>query len=383
MARRILKEIRLDRIAAVDRPCQEGAVVTILKRAADEADEAFAKRIADLGKNLLLAKAGMGMLGSLTLRKVWSNGDRKASADDRHRHHFGAAHAHFRVLQPGGESGRGPREDRRGAMKHLLAMRHHHEAASHFDLASKHYGLGDTEKGDQHFRQGANAGGKATEVEHSMRKSSPIVEDRGRRLLPPDEEMIDAAEPIEEHTQQVKNKKVRKASRGGGGRSEGRRRISARTERRGEHLGPQRPKSRFKRPRRSLRRGDKGARRHDRIRARDVQMARTGPRQLPGSERKLMLRTARLRQGQHLYGKRERRELQKDTPGRIAALIAKSSIIMSVLPDDVLSEHINKVLGGTAADYIKDFVNSANPKFAGKSKQERIRMALGAFYGKQ
>ena len=31
--------------------------------------------------------------------------------------------------------------------------------------------------------------------------------------------------------------------------------------------------------------------------------------------------------------------------------------------------------------YISDFVHSDNPKFAGKSKKERIRMALGASYG--
>jgi hypothetical protein len=43
---------------------------------------------------------------------------------------------------------------------------------------------------------------------------------------------------------------------------------------------------------------------------------------------------------------------------------------------------IRKVLGDTAADYIHDFVHSDNPKFKGKSKAERIRMALGAFYGK-
>lgn len=43
---------------------------------------------------------------------------------------------------------------------------------------------------------------------------------------------------------------------------------------------------------------------------------------------------------------------------------------------------IRKVLGGTVADYIHDFVHSDNKKFAGKSKAERIQMALGAFYSK-
>jgi hypothetical protein len=50
-----------------------------------------------------------------------------------------------------------------------------------------------------------------------------------------------------------------------------------------------------------------------------------------------------------------------------------------------LDEMINEVLGkdATAGDWIHDFVHSDNPKFAGKSKAERKRMALGAYYGKQ
>jgi hypothetical protein len=43
---------------------------------------------------------------------------------------------------------------------------------------------------------------------------------------------------------------------------------------------------------------------------------------------------------------------------------------------------LRKVIGSTAADYIRDFVHSDNPKFKNKSKEERIRMALGAYYGK-
>jgi hypothetical protein len=36
-----------------------------------------------------------------------------------------------------------------------------------------------------------------------------------------------------------------------------------------------------------------------------------------------------------------------------------------------------------SSKWIEDFVKSDNPKFAGKSKKERIKMALGAYYGKQ
>lgn len=43
-----------------------------------------------------------------------------------------------------------------------------------------------------------------------------------------------------------------------------------------------------------------------------------------------------------------------------------------------LTEKLN-VSDGIAA-WIKDFVHSKNPKFAGKSRKERIEMAKGAFY---
>lgn len=48
-------------------------------------------------------------------------------------------------------------------------------------------------------------------------------------------------------------------------------------------------------------------------------------------------------------------------------------------------DQLDEVLGKDAAasDWIHDFVHSTNPKFEGKSKKERIKMALGAYYGKQ
>jgi len=53
--------------------------------------------------------------------------------------------------------------------------------------------------------------------------------------------------------------------------------------------------------------------------------------------------------------------------------------------DDSLDEMIQEVLSkdAKAGDWIHDFVHSKNPKFAGKSKKERQRMALGAYYAKQ
>jgi len=53
--------------------------------------------------------------------------------------------------------------------------------------------------------------------------------------------------------------------------------------------------------------------------------------------------------------------------------------------EPILDEMINEVLSkdASAYDYIHDFVHSDNPKFAGKSKAERKKMALGAYYGKK
>jgi hypothetical protein len=48
-------------------------------------------------------------------------------------------------------------------------------------------------------------------------------------------------------------------------------------------------------------------------------------------------------------------------------------------------EALHEVLSkdAKAGDWIHDFVHSENPKFEGKTKKERIKMALGAYYGKQ
>lgn len=48
-------------------------------------------------------------------------------------------------------------------------------------------------------------------------------------------------------------------------------------------------------------------------------------------------------------------------------------------PLRTITEKLSPSMG--ASKYIDDFVHSDNERFAGKSKKERIRMALGAFYG--
>ena len=49
------------------------------------------------------------------------------------------------------------------------------------------------------------------------------------------------------------------------------------------------------------------------------------------------------------------------------------------LPEETLDEKLTKKT--SAGSVIHDFVHSDNPKFEGKSKKERMKMALGAYYG--
>ena len=53
---------------------------------------------------------------------------------------------------------------------------------------------------------------------------------------------------------------------------------------------------------------------------------------------------------------------------------------LEALTEEQLDEVLTKKT--PASEYISDFVKSDNPKFEGKSKKERIRMALGAYYAK-
>ena len=53
--------------------------------------------------------------------------------------------------------------------------------------------------------------------------------------------------------------------------------------------------------------------------------------------------------------------------------------------DSLTEEQLEEVLkkSDPAGKWISDFVHSKDPKFAGKSKKERMKMALGAYYAKQ
>jgi hypothetical protein len=62
-----------------------------------------------------------------------------------------------------------------------------------------------------------------------------------------------------------------------------------------------------------------------------------------------------------------------------------SRLINSLSEEAQVEKEINEVLGkdAKAADWIHDFIHSDNPKFAGKSKAKRQKMALAAYYAKQ
>jgi len=67
-------------------------------------------------------------------------------------------------------------------------------------------------------------------------------------------------------------------------------------------------------------------------------------------------------------------------PGPMTLKGMKEKYEESIL-DELISEVLSK--DADAGDYIHDFVHSNNPKFAGKSKAERKKMALGAYYAKK
>lgn len=68
--------------------------------------------------------------------------------------------------------------------------------------------------------------------------------------------------------------------------------------------------------------------------------------------------------------------------GASVANLMRAAGIREEEMDDEDLDQLDEVLGkdATASDWIHDFVHSTNPKFEGKTKKERIKMALGAYY---
>lgn len=59
----------------------------------------------------------------------------------------------------------------------------------------------------------------------------------------------------------------------------------------------------------------------------------------------------------------------------------QNKTIRDLLENIRLQEELSK--DAKAEKFVRDFVNSDNPKFEGKSKEERIKMALAAYYQKE
>ena len=62
-------------------------------------------------------------------------------------------------------------------------------------------------------------------------------------------------------------------------------------------------------------------------------------------------------------------------------VLAKEDVDIDNLTEEQLEEVLKK--SDPAGKWISDFVHSKDPKFAGKTKKERMKMALGAYYAKQ
>ena len=67
--------------------------------------------------------------------------------------------------------------------------------------------------------------------------------------------------------------------------------------------------------------------------------------------------------------------------GGVIPVSNKKGTLTKVVHEETVSETLDK--SATASDWIHDFVHSTDKRFAGKSRKERIHMALGAYYGKQ
>jgi hypothetical protein len=79
------------------------------------------------------------------------------------------------------------------------------------------------------------------------------------------------------------------------------------------------------------------------------------------------------------------RKSGKRVRGASVANLMRAAGIREEEMDDEDLDQLDEVLtaDAKASDWIHDFVHSTNPKFEGKTKKERIKMALGAYYGKQ
>jgi hypothetical protein len=84
-------------------------------------------------------------------------------------------------------------------------------------------------------------------------------------------------------------------------------------------------------------------------------------------------------------GKKDLENIEKPKKKQESFSAFTNKLLNSLEEDKQIQKQIDEVLkkDASAGDWIHDFVHSDNPKFAGKSKAERKKMALGAYYAKQ
>ena len=77
--------------------------------------------------------------------------------------------------------------------------------------------------------------------------------------------------------------------------------------------------------------------------------------------------------------------LYVDKPGKTPISDAETAASHTMTDEEITEAEISEALKASqpASEWIHDFVNSKDKKFAGKSKAERINMALGAYYAAQ
>lgn len=174
--KRILREIKLDKIAAVDAPCQEPATMTIMKRRPDADDPEVEKGMQKLMKR---AKALVQKVG-------WSDQAVAGAteAGSRKDFHQGAADKHG--VAAGGKKNYLMRD------AHAKAQITHNNAAHNFRQAEAHFNNNNLSAGQDNFDQGTMYGRDALSLERqhglpmakyaSQSTQVEMVKDRARLL---------------------------------------------------------------------------------------------------------------------------------------------------------------------------------------------------------
>lgn len=88
-----------------------------------------------------------------------------------------------------------------------------------------------------------------------------------------------------------------------------------------------------------------------------------------------------VKQGSRYGGSKQKEKPEQEEPKEQMTLKKMKEKYEEPIIDELINEVLSK--DADAGDYIHDFVHSDNPKFAGKSKAERKKMALGAYYAKK